>query len=182
MIETRGKEKIAVVSKSAVPVIDVCESVVMDQTLEVITRKFPVTRDEVFECMEFFLDTPDYALLPGRDFIKFTFDERNHVFDVRAITDILFMSLITYANPIMNNPDADLEELALFGLRHSLLHCLELMCSGKTTFRKNPLHSIIFDCMLEQIGDEAKWSEMLDILRKDLVIAVEDKMQISKKQ
>ena len=56
-IETRGNDNLLVVSGSAVLVDDVGDAVLDRKNLDWICKRFPITVDEVFQCIEVLSDT-----------------------------------------------------------------------------------------------------------------------------
>lgn len=167
MIESRGKNKTLVVSKSAVPVIDVCDAVIRYQDYNILKTKMPVSLAEVFECIELFIHMPEFPLQPGTDFIEFVYDKDKQVFEVVTLTDLLFLHLIMFGKDLRPG-ETSFEVLCGLAMHKCMLTALTDITSGKTMFRKNQLYSLIFDCMLEQIGKEAKLTDLLDILREKM--------------
>ena len=167
MIETRGENKIFVTSKSAIPISDICEAILTIQNYDELSKNFPVTIEEVFECIQFFLELPENRLMPEKNFVKFAFDVQESTFHIMSLTDIMFLHLILHARTIATN-ETNFETLCLIGINHIVVRCLVDTCSGENTFNHDPLHCIIFESMTNKIGSTANWNKILEATNKKL--------------
>ena len=142
-IESRGPNNILVLSQSAVPVNDICDLVCSRQELATILRKYPVTVEEVFECLDAWVDTRDAS---ENDYIKFDVEFNEGDLDVMTmgISDWMYLSLVVQGRVYF--PDnSDLERLFMLGMEQVITDCLMDVRDGNTNFEMNELHRIIFE-------------------------------------
>ena len=177
MIETRGKEKTLVVANSAVPVFDVCESITRLTDVEELQTKFPISEEEIFECVETFLSLPQHAIDDARDAIEFTYDSESKNFNFKSITDVLYFNLVLFGR-IYEPKEKNFVRLTVVGLKNVLLECLTDMSKGNMSFKEIPMHNLIFNYLLSTSGEEINFTDLLHALQGELIIR--NKLDIEK--
>ncbi len=179
MIETRGKGRVLVVAKSAVPIFDVCESAIIRPDIDTVKNLYPVSEEEIFECLETFIGLPNHGLNKATDFIKFTYDEEKQNFDFSQVSDALFFHLVLFGR-VFDPVESNFVNLSIIGLKHCLLECLTDMADGNTNFKSIPMHNMIFDYMLSTAKEDVNFTELLELLKKETVIKKPGHLDIQK--
>jgi hypothetical protein len=179
MIETRGKGKVLVVAKCAVPVFDICEMTIIKSSVEEITQMYPVNATEIFECLETFISLPNNELTGGTDFIEFTYDEEQQNFNFSQVSDALFFHLVLFGR-IYDKAETNFINLSIIGLKNCLLECLTDMKDGNMNFKSIPMHNMIFDYMLSTTGEEINFTKLLAALQTEMVIKKPGQLNIAK--
>ena len=160
-IESRGPNNILVLSNSAVPVNDISDLVCSRQPLSTILRKYPVTEEEVFECLDAWVDTRDAS---ENDYIKFDVEFSNGDLDVMTmgISDWMYLSLVVQGRVYFPDNN-DLEKLFMLGMEQVITDCLMDIRDGNSNFDMNELHRIIYEEFERTHGavDEDKAGELL---------------------
>lgn len=172
MISSRGPENIIVIDRNQVPVDEVCEAVADHKTMEWIKRKYPITDEEIFQCLEAFID----MTLPVRGDVlelKLLASSSNaRMFDMKteAISDRVYFAILSYAR-VLAPQCLDVHLLYRIGIESILVECFMDIKSG--TFdptTADGLYQIVFeafkkiydsvedniDTLLEQFSKEHK--------------------------
>ena len=71
MINTKGPRNIHVVARNNVPVSDICDCVAEHKPLDWIMSRYLVTEDEVFECIDAYIDFGSDPSTLRRDLKRF---------------------------------------------------------------------------------------------------------------
>ena len=92
MIETRNNT--LVIGKLAVPVRNITDSIIDRKTINYITKRFPVSVDEVFECVD---AVADIETLNGTGHlsVRNTGTGQNIVLECTSISDVLWESIFS---------------------------------------------------------------------------------------
>lgn len=126
MISTRGPDNIVVLDRLAIPIFDICSSVIYLDTVTEILEKFPITRYEFKESLQFFYDNcgPD-----EHDFIELECvrDGEHMDVDTAGLSDWVYVSAVLAG--YLNTPETDI--------------ILTLYSNGLKSFMKDALVSII---------------------------------------
>ena len=160
-IETRGNQNTLVVASNAVPVNDICDAVISRKKLDWICNRFPVTVDEVFECI-------DAACDAGTNFdsgitLLNTGTKDDIEIETISVNDTVFFALVSYGHSI--DPGAlDFDQIYNIGLVNVIKDIYTDLAQQADYFESNELHSCVYDALLREIG-HVDAEEMLASLR-----------------
>lgn len=97
MIKTKGPRNIHVIARNNVPVSDICDCVAEHKALDWIINRYLVTEDEVFECIDTYIDFAEkkpYKLKLRCDAEP---DDTNiYGIETSEINDKMYFSILTY--------------------------------------------------------------------------------------
>ena len=97
MIKTKGPRNIHVIARNNVPVSDICDCVAEHKALDWIFNRYLVTEDEVFECIDTYIDFAEkkpYKLKLRCDAEP---DDTNiYGIETSEINDKMYFSILTY--------------------------------------------------------------------------------------
>ncbi len=149
-IETRGNDNILVVSGSAVPVDSIGDAVIDRKNLDWICKRFPVTVDEVFQCIEALADSStqytDGITLINRG------NEKDILLETISVNETLFFGLIDYGHSI--KPEAlDMDIVYNAGLVKVIEDIYFDLRNGENHFEVSELHDAVYQAILLEIGD-----------------------------
>lgn len=149
-IETRGNDNFLVLSKSAVPVDDVCSAVIDRKKLDWICNRFPVSVDEVFECIETAADEgTNYA--GGLSLIN-TGTPDDIDLETLSVNDTVYFGLIAYGHSI--KPDAlDFDQIYNIGLINVIKDIYTDLAQNASYFDNSDLHNCVYEALLTEIGN-----------------------------
>ncbi len=149
-ISSRGHNNTLVLDSCAVPVTEMFESLINFRDIKEITRRYPVSADEIFECADACLDI---SPLTEDDFIDFEClplergdPEEDDEFNLNTvkISDHMYISVITHARTFFPEVD-DIDKLYTDGLYLILAECVMDLSQGNEYFKSSELHSIVFE-------------------------------------
>lgn len=150
-IETRGNQNIAVLSRTGVPIRDVCAAVVNRKKLDWICNRFPVTVSEVFECIDALADSFKKADYKSGITLINRGDDLDIQLETISVNETVFFSLISYGHAI--SPGAlDFDEIYNTGLVKVISDIYTDLSQQKNYFESSELHSCIYDALLSEIG------------------------------
>tara|TARA_B110000444_G_scaffold14259_1_gene12207 strand:- start:8520 stop:9044 length:525 start_codon:yes stop_codon:yes gene_type:complete len=160
-IQSRGPNHILVLERSAVPVNDIADMVCSRQEIALIIKKFPVIEEEIFECLDAWVDTRDAS---ENDYIKFDVEFANGDLDVMTmgISDWMYLSLVVQGR-VYFPTESNLEKLFMLGMEQVITDCLMDIRDGNTNYEMNELHRIVWDEFERTYGpvSEEKSAELL---------------------
>ena len=161
MIETRNNT--LVIGKLAVPVRNITESVIDRKSMDYITKRFPVSVKEVFECIDAIADI-ETLNGTGHLSVRNTGSGTDIILECTSISDVLWLKLIQYGKVF--SPDEEKFSL-LFdkGFKISAIECLEDVVANKTDFENSEIHSIVFDAIASVVNNGVNYQTMLDLLK-----------------
>lgn len=148
-ISNRGPRNILVLDRTGVQITDVCDAIAEYKDITWVTQRYPVTVDEIFECIDAFVDL---AKPSKRDKLELDFVDDPKSADVdldvqaTAITDRIYFLIISYAKSIL--PDCEnVDDLFRYGLELIIVDCLEDVAKGEQGFENSEIHSIVFNAL-----------------------------------
>ena len=166
-ISTRGPRNIMVLDRNCVPVNSICDQLCIGTETKVIQRRFAITVDEIYSCVDAWVDT---RICTEQDFIKLSVFSNEGEFDVSTtgITDYVFLSLLALGrltHPEVNNASM----LHAFGLESIITDCCFDIVSGNTHYEMSELHDIVFQEFSRHYGavDKSSAKELLRWLKVD---------------
>lgn len=148
MITKKGPNNVAVVGKLAVPVIDICSAFITSDTITEIIEKYPLTKEEIIECILFF--HLNYGPTEN-DFIELVCDyvHGNMSVDTAGLSDWVYIS--TFVRGIVDAPSEDsIMELYTIGLQRAMHEALTSVIEDKPW--PNKLSEMIFSAFEKSFG------------------------------
>ena len=150
-IETRGHDNILVVSGSAVPVEDIANSVIERKKLDWICNRFPVTVDEVFECIDTIADNAPSASFKGGITLYNTGSPDDMQIETISVNDTVYFSLISYGHTL-DPAGLDFDIIYNKGLVGVIKDIYTDLAQNADYFESSDLHSCVYDSILAEIG------------------------------
>lgn len=149
-IETRGNANQLVVSGSVVPVSDIGDAVLDRKNLDWLCKRFPISVDEVFQCIEILAEQchqyKDGITLINRG------NEKDILLETISVNETLFFGLIDYGHNV--KPDMlDFDQIYNAGLVKVIEDIYFDIKSGETHFEVSELHDAVYQAIKLEIGD-----------------------------
>ena len=148
-ISNRGPQNILVLDRTGVQIIDVCDAITEYKDITWVTQRYPITVDEIFECIDAFVDL---AKPSKKDKLELDFADDSNSTDVdldvqaTAITDRIYFLIISYAKSILHGCET-IDDLFRYGLELIIVDCLEEIEKGEQSFENSEVHSIVFNAL-----------------------------------
>jgi len=139
------------IESTATPVDAVLESVVVDRNLVRTKRLYPVTYEEVFACIDYYLDTTEIS---NKEFIELevTHNAKNELsLHTLGLSKWVFLAVLAYGNVHLNTDD--LKRLFAVGLHHILRDILKDLYINEYHFKESMLHQIVYDAFVKSYGE-----------------------------
>jgi hypothetical protein len=149
-IETRGNDNLLVISGSAVLVDEVGDAVLDRKNLDWICKRFPITVDEVFQCIETLSDMSngykDGITLINRG------NEKDILLETISVNETMFFSLLDYGHSI--KPEAlDFDLIYNTGLVKVIEDIYFDIKEGQNHFEVSEVHDCVYQAIRQEIGD-----------------------------
>jgi hypothetical protein len=166
MINTRGPDKIFVLDRLAIPVFDVCSSFIGADSISEILLKFPLSKDEVKECMVFFQDNCGPH---EHDFIELHCTRNGSDLSVETVglSDWVYVSAVLRG--ILANPsEEEIVELYSNGLQLYMHDALDAIINDIP--QPSPLSEMVLQAFMESYGpvDPMDAAMLLQTLQDDM--------------
>jgi hypothetical protein len=147
-ISCRGHDNVLVLDSCAVPVNEMFESLINYRNIKDITKRYPVSIDEIFECADACMDM---SPLTQEDFIEFDCapvkgtnpEDEEFSLNTVSVSDHLFISIIIHARTFYPELD-DIDKLYTDGLYLILAECVQDVSDGQEYFKHSDLHRLVF--------------------------------------
>lgn len=150
MISTRGPNQVLVVDRSAVPVHEVCSALIHNPDISTVVQKYPVTFDEVTECISAFCDMAGPSIY---DFIEITCTKKNDVVEVETagLSDWVFLSAVQIG---MSEMPAETSVNVLYakGVEVVMIDCLIDMYKDTEYYKYSELHTMVIESFIQAYG------------------------------
>lgn len=152
MISRRHNSGKEVIERTAVPVVDVIDSLIKKRNINTTQKQFPITEEEIWGCVEYMLD----AKSPGKnEDIDFTISynqEGELCVNTESMTDWIYLTSLTYGR--MFSPNLrDLNFLYGIGLENVMREILEDLQAGHSDFTSSALHRIVHRSFVKSYGE-----------------------------
>jgi hypothetical protein len=161
MIKTKGPYNIHVVARNNVPVYDICDAVAEHKSLEWIQNRYMITEDEVFECLDTYVDLAEKN--PFQLTLRCAADETDsdiYIIDTSHINDKMYFSILIYGRLFFETKD--LHELFTYALN---LIIIESVLDFRENSSQDPesMHMAVFEAFEESYGriDESNVDHIL---------------------
>jgi hypothetical protein len=151
MIKTKGPHHLHVIDRNNVPVHEICDAVADHKTLEWIKNRYSITDDEVFECLDTYVDLSEKKPLIIK--LSCTADsEGSDIYGIETteINDRMYFSVLNYGRLFF---DAScLQELFTYSLN---LIIIESVMDLKDKIDMDPasMHSVVLEAFKESYGE-----------------------------
>lgn len=164
-IQSRGNRGQHLVTRGAVPVQLVVEHIRTNKDIEAACKRFNLTPDDVFECIDFWADSnqpnsESYVVVENYGTAS------DIKIGAKSISDDLWFGLISYARMFYPN-DLDLGILLQQGLRIVVLECYMDIYTGNRNYTHSDLHNTVFEAVVDAVGKPYDTQEALDFLGVD---------------
>jgi len=149
-IETRGNRNILVLADSAVPVKEIAHAIVQRDNLADICLKYPVTVDDVFECIDATADMLD----DWNECIQLlnVGTEGDIDLETSHINDTAYFNLLAYGHTV-DNGALDMDIVYNRGLVKVVEDIYSDIKAGNTNYEHSDLHVSVYNSLLMCCGD-----------------------------
>lgn len=154
MIKTKGPSNTLVIARNNVPIHSVCDDVATHQGLDWIMNRYLITRDEVFECLDTYIDISE------KKPFKITLscvacDTDNAGRDIYGIetveiNDKMFFSVLTYGRLFFDIESFN--ELFTYALNLIIIEAV-LDLKEKVEVDPDSMHGIVLDAFIDTYGE-----------------------------
>ena len=155
-----------VVGKFSVPIREITDCIVERNELEVICKKYPISKEEVFECLDAIADLDS---ITSRDRLKCKNIGTNEDIQIQtvSITDNLFLKIVQFGKVINDNLE-DFNKLFDVGFLNLAYECYEDIHNGHRQFENSELHTIVFDAVESMIDGQISMEDLYNLLQVEL--------------
>ncbi len=165
-IVTKGPFNVYVIERNSVPVVDVCDHVSDHKTIEWLQTRYNITLDEIFECLDMFLDLTDKQEFKI-DIECYKDNETNKIFGIetKGINDKSYFSVLTYGRIFF--PDIlDFKTLYVYSLNLIIIEALISIKENSNFESEENIHSAVLNAFIKSYGpiDSNLVEEMLNQL------------------
>lgn len=152
-IETRGRSNTLVVLPSAVPVEQITDAVIDRNNLDWICNRFPVSVDDVFECIDVMADSAKPKHFKGGITLLNTGSDVDLDIQTVSVNDTVFFSMISFGHSL--KPEAlDFDQIYNIGLVQVIRDIYTDLSQEQYHFESSDLHSTVYDALLAEVGDQ----------------------------
>jgi hypothetical protein len=155
-----------VVGKFSVPIREITDCIVERNELEVICKKYPISKEEVFECLDAIADLDS---ITSRDRLKCKNIGTNEDIQIQtvSITDNLFLKIVQFGKVINDNLE-DFNKLFDVGFLNLAYECYEDIHNGHRQFENSELHTIVFDAVESMVDGQISMEDLYNLLQVEL--------------
>jgi hypothetical protein len=173
-ISARGPKNHLVLERTGVLIKEIWDAVADHKDIDWLTQRYPVTADEVFECMDALVDLTDDD---DKDFIKLncTNGSSFETLELEAvgITDRVFFSVVGYGKAL-NSESTDIQDLFSYGLMLIINDCLADIKSGVSDYKNSHLHNLVYNAFVDAYSQIAPVDSIMDIIDRGTFNSVKD--------
>ncbi len=149
MISSRNNH--LVVGKRAILVRDVVDQVCARQTMEFLSKRFPIDTFEVWECIDTIADIDTIGRGTHLKVINNSTDRQDIKLETVQISDILFIKVIQFGKIFLPESN-DFNKLFDKGFVKLAVEVYGDLTNGVTTFEESDIHVIVYKAIDEAIG------------------------------
>jgi len=151
MIKTKGPRNIHVIARNSVPVSDICDCVAEHKTLEWITNRYLISEEEVFECLDTYVDL--FEKKPYMLKLSCTADSNGsdiYGIETSEINDKMYFSILIYGRLFFDIKS--LQELFTYALN---LVIIEAVLDLKENIKvdEDSMHGVVLNAFKQSYGD-----------------------------
>lgn len=151
MIKTKGPYNIHVIARNNVLVSDVCDCVAEHKPLEWITNRFLITEEEVFECLDTYVDL--FEKKPYMLKLSCIADpEHSDIYGIETseINDKMYFSVLIYGRLFFDIES--LQELFTYALNLIIIEAV-LDLKENIVVDEDSMHGVVLDAFKKSYGD-----------------------------
>ena len=142
-----------VIGKLQVPVRNVTEQILNRFPIESIMKRFPVNKQEIFECLDAIADHDSIEVNDRLVVINQSTDEDNILLVTTKISDIIFLKILQFGYLIDPSME-DFNDLFDLGFRQLAIESFEDKISGSGVVEESSeIHSIVSSAIEDAIPD-----------------------------
>jgi hypothetical protein len=151
MITTKGPRNIHVVARNNVPVSDICDCVAEHKPLDWIMGRYLVTEDEVFECIDAYIDFTEKKPYMLKLRCAADPDDTNiHGIETSEINDKMYFSILTYV--ILFFDIKPLQDLFTYALNLVIIESV-LDLKENVVVDADSMHGVVLAAFKQSYGD-----------------------------
>lgn len=142
MISTRGPDNIPVLERNVVPLKDICEAIVLKDTVSNIETRFSITKDELMYCANAFVDNYGPS---SDDFIEIECNIVDGSLEVitAGVSDWLFINVVLLGMSVSEEDVVNM--LFAHGLKTIMYESLTAVKDGESVEELGFTHNIVFE-------------------------------------
>jgi len=143
------------IDRTGTPVILVVDSVLNQRDLSYTQSLYPVTEEEIFGCVDFYLETKD---LSPKDYIEFNVaHDENDVLDLTTsgITKWVYLSILSYGR-IFDTKSTHCKDIYAKGLQNIFKDILTDLYKDETDFMQSKVHELVYNSFIKSYGEMSK--------------------------
>lgn len=163
-ISARGPKNHLVLERTGVLVREIWDAVADHKDIEWLTQRYPITADEVFECIDALIDLTDNDDI---DFIKLSCTDATSFekleLEAVGITDRVYFSVVSYGKAL-NSESTDIRELFSYGLMLIINDCLADIKVGASDYKNSHLHNLVYNAFVDAYSQIAPVDSIMDII------------------
>ena len=142
-----------VIGKLQVPVRNVTEHILNRYPVESIMKRFPVSKQEIFECLDAIADHDSIAVNDRLVVINQSTDEENITLVTTKISDVIFLKILQFGY-LIDPAIEDFNDLFDLGFRQLAIESFEDKLSGSGVVEESSeIHSIVSSAIEDAIPD-----------------------------
>jgi len=163
MIETRNNT--LVIGKLAVPVRNITDSIIDRKTINYITKRFPVSLPEIWECIDAIADIDKLGRGVHLKVNNSSSDRQNINLETIQISDTLFIKVVQFGKIFL--PDSnDFSKLFDTGFIKLATEVYGDLVQGISTFEESDVHVVVHKAIDNAIGDTISNDELYRLLKE----------------
>lgn len=150
MISPRGPENILVVDRTGISVLDICMSILHSGTFENITKKMPVNKEEIVECINTFCD---HIAKSEHDFIEIECKKEGDLIHVETVglSDWVFISALQIGLEL-EPEEQDINTVYAAGIESIFVDCLVDEYKDVEHYKFSDIHKLVMDGFTTAFG------------------------------
>jgi hypothetical protein len=163
MISSRNNH--LVVGKRAVLIRDVVDSVCARNTVEFITKRFPINLSEIWECIDAIADIDKLGRGVHLKVRNSSDDRQNINLETIQISDTFFIKVVQFGKIFL--PDSnDFSKLFDKGFIKLATEVYGDLSEGSNTFEESDVHVVVYKAIDDAIGDTISNEELFSLLKE----------------
>ena len=150
MIETRNATNTLVLSRSGVNIWNIADMLLQKKSLEFLSRRFPINKDEIFAVIDCVADIKSKHVEGDIEFRDIG-EEGIITLETISISEGMYFNIINFARIWYPHTD-NLNFLYEKGLSYLLIEVFTDINNNVTTFHDSDIHDIIYHAVIFAVG------------------------------
>jgi hypothetical protein len=150
MIKTKGPRHIHVIDRNNVPVHEICDAVAEHKSIDWIKARYAVTDDEVFECLDTYVDLSEKLKFVIK--LSCTADpDGSDIYGIETteINDKMYFSVLNYGRMFFDS--SCLQELFTYSLNLIIIEAV-LDLKDNADIDPESMHSVVLEAFKQSYG------------------------------